>query len=84
MKVTVKQVFIDKNNPGKKYFPGEVADFEKERAMELIEKGVVEGKSSVKIEDTAEVKKPVKRVQETPEPAVETPEPVHESAEEPE
>lgn len=51
MKVTVKQIFIDKNNPGKKYFPGDVVDFDKTRAMELYEKGIVE------IEHKAEPKK---------------------------
>lgn len=68
-RVTVTQIFFDKNSPGKKYFPGDVVEFSKERASELIAKGVAvaDGRAyTTKKEEAepAEEKKVAKKVQE--------------------
>lgn len=48
MKAVVKQLFMDKNVPGKKYFPGDVVDFDAERVEDLVKKGLVEKGKTLK------------------------------------
>lgn len=68
MKVTVKQIFIDKNNPGKKYFPGDVVEFDNARATELYEKGIVEIESKpISKKEEVVVASEEKKVKKSPE-----------------
>jgi len=57
MKTVVKHLFMDKNVPGKKYFPGDVVEFDNERAAFLLENGLVEKHNPLKDENTIKVKK---------------------------
>lgn len=54
MKAVVKQLFRDAHIPGKKYFPGEVVEFDNDRAAVLIEKGLIEKQASQKEDKPAD------------------------------
>lgn len=48
MKLKVTQIFIDKDIPGKRYYPGDIIEVDEWRAKEMLDKDVVEKVSSKK------------------------------------